>query len=168
MPSIVIAPELPMLLEELRGILTVEREDATISCQCPLGLPCGGIDVDKLDLTHRLLHQHVYFMGHKFIERMAIRGYDFVGPLRLHGPWRSYNFAETMTDVDSTIWAEAEAEDDPSKVLGFVGERCKVALPALMDYLLVGPFLHRAILVERIMPDVQEDDNAAFSNSSTP
>ncbi len=147
MPSIVVTPDLNLVIVEERGVVTVPIEDATVRCNCPVGIPCAGLDVDKMPLEARTLQQHLYMMGQKFIERMEIRGFKHTGkPLRLHGPWPSYDFNNNLANMESSLWAEAKAKDDPSLVLGYVFDR--ETFNPYMDYLLIGEFLEKEVLIE--------------------
>ena len=141
MPAIVVAPDLSLVKVVRRGILTVPVEDAAARCACP-SPSCSGLDVNTLPLTARALQKHVLLMGQRFIERMRVRGYELVGTLRLHGPWPSYDFNNTLADIESA----GLNSDDPADALGVVHNR--QAFNPYSDYLLVGEFLKQAVLLD--------------------
>ena len=150
--NIVITPDLEIGIAIQKGVVTVPYEDAIVRCNCPDRKMCAGIDVDKMPLEARTLQRHLYMMGQKFIERMAVRGYKHPGkPLRLHGPWPSYDFNNHLANMESSTWAEAMRLDDPSLVLGYVFDR--TAFEPYMDYLLIGEFLTKAVWTEIIVPE---------------
>jgi len=100
----------------------------------------------------RPLELHLKAMGRRFIERMAVRGYEWTGgDLRLHGPWVSYEFNQKLVDIEAVAWREAQSHDDPSLVLPFVIERA--ATSPYSDYLLIGQFLKRSVLTEVIVQE---------------
>ena len=108
-----------------RGILTGPVEAAGVRCPCAGGPGyCAGVAVDDIPLEHRTLQQHVMAMGEKFAAGMGARGYEFSGqPMRLHGPFPSYDLNAHLADAQSARFAQAQRENDPSLVLGFVFER---------------------------------------------
>ena len=148
--GIVIVPALETQLVKRRGIVTVPREDALAACWCQEGR-CSGLGLDNLPLEMRKLEIHLKLMADKFTKRMAVRGYELVGDLRLHGPWVSYEFNQALADVEATLWEEAIKSDDASLVLPFIIER-NAASP-YSDYLLVGNFLAKAVLTEVIVKE---------------
>lgn len=149
--GIVIVPELEKQLVQRRGIVTVPREDALAACWCGARQRCRGLSLNDLPLEMRKLEIHLKLMADKFRDRMAIRGYELIGDLRLHGPWVSYEFNQTLADVESTLWREAAKQDDPSIALPFIIER-NAASP-YSDYLLVGDFLAKATMTEIILKE---------------
>lgn len=151
--GLVITPSLEKSLIQRRGIVTVPDEDATISCECVSARPCNGLTVRELPLEARTLESHMRMMGDKFVSRMRARGLEWVGgDLRLHGPWPSYEFNRTMADVESSMWRQAESEDEPRHVLPMVIERAPVG--GYSDYLLVGDFLATNVWTEMEESDV--------------
>ena len=149
--GLVFVPHLDVTPVQRRGILTVPAEDAVVSCNYPSGLPCEGLPADNLPLAAHALGLYVYDMGKRFIDRMAARGYEWMGNLRLHGPWPSYEFNRYLADVESSVWREAAREDDHSLVLPYVIDRA--ASSPYSDYLLVGDFMVRNVFTEIIVPD---------------
>ena len=147
-PGVITTPSLGHSLVVRRGILTVPSEDALVSCACVTGgRSCNGLQPNQLPLNAWVLEKYVREMGTRFIERMRVRGFEWVGSeLLLHGPWSSYEFNRTMVDVESSLWAEAKRLDDPSLILPLVIEQPK--LGGYMDYLLVGRFLKQYVLTE--------------------
>lgn len=141
MSAIIVAANLPIVKIVRRGILTVPIEDAAVRCTCP-SANCTGLDVNALPLTARALQKHVLSMGQRFIERMQIRGYESVGTLRLHGPWPSYDFNNTLSDIESA----ALNSDDPADCLSLVHTR--EAFTPYSDYVLAGEFLKQAVLLD--------------------
>jgi len=151
MTALVVVPELDISKVERRGVLTVPSEDAAVSCNCTRNRPCRGLIPGKMPLEARTLERHVLEMGTRFIERMQVRGYDLLGDLKLHGPWVSYEFNTRLADAESATWGEAmtpnsDGDDDPAKAVGFVFER---AFSPYSDYLLVGDFLKKNVLIEQ-------------------
>lgn len=150
--GLIVSPELSKSLVERRGILTVPDEDATVSCPCVRRQPCNGLSVNDLPLPARSLELYVREMGDKFIDRMAVRGFEWVGGnLKLHGPWPSYEFSRNMADVESALWREAEQQEDRSIVLPFIIEQ--PVQGGYSDYLLVGDFMARDVLTEIEVPN---------------
>ena len=153
--QLVVAPELGTSKVVRRGIVTVPEEMATVSCACLRRQPCSGLVVRDLPLEARDLELQMISMGQKFTERMAVRGYDLIGGLGLHGPWPSYEFNQRLADIESNAWKQAEAEQDLSHVLPFVFERN--ATSPYKDYLLVGEFLKENVLTEVIVKESNGD-----------
>lgn len=151
MTSIIVTPELERSIVTRRGIVTVPVEMATVSCNCVARKPCAGLVVDKLPLSVRELERHLRGMGDKFISRMRVRGYEWMGDIKLHGPFDSYEFNEHMANVESELWRRASRDDDPSHVLPLVFER-NAASP-YKDYLLVGDFLAKNVFTEVIVKE---------------
>ena len=141
MPAIIVGPNLPIVKVVRRGILTVPVEDASVRCSCP-SPTCQGLDVNALPLTSRALQKYVFTMGDRFIERSRIRGYEAVGTLRLHGPWVSYDFNNTLADIESA----ALSSEDPADALGFVHNR--ETFSPYSDYVLVGEFLKQVVVLD--------------------
>ena len=141
MPTIVAVPDLPIVKIVRRGILTVPIEDASVRCACPTPR-CAGLDVNTLPLTARALQKHVLGMGQRFTERMRVRGFELVGTLRLHGPWVSYDFNNTLSDIESATLNT----ENPADSLGLVHNRA--AFSPYSDYVLVGEFLKQAVLLD--------------------
>ena len=155
MVGLVITPSLEQSLIQRRGIVTVPDEDAKVSCQCVRGEPCHGIEVSKIPLEARTLENHMRMMGDRFIGRMRARGVEWVGgDLKMHGPWPSYQFNKTLQDVNSSLWAQAEREDDLNFVLPMVLEQ--PTENGYSDYLLVGDFMARNVWTEVEVPDADE------------
>ena len=144
MPAFVVAPDLPIVKVVRRGILTVPIEDAAVRCACP-SPSCAGLDVNTLPLTARTLQRHVFMLGQRFIERMRIRGYEQSpgATLRLHGPWVSYEFNNTLADIESSALSP---EATPMDALALAHTRA--AFSPYSDYVLVGEFLKQAVLLD--------------------
>jgi len=152
LPSLLVTPSLDKTIVQRRGIVTVPNELAKAACRCPG--PCNGISINTLPLPLRPLEIHLRQMGDRFIDRMRVRGFEWVGgDLRLHGPWVSYEFNQHVADVESAAWREAERSEDPSAILPFVFEQD--AASPYSDYLLVGQFITTPVLTEII---VKEDE----------
>ena len=134
-----------------RGIVTVPDELATVSCDCLRRKPCSGLAVRSLPLDARALELQMLSMGQRFTERMAVRGYELIGGLGLHGPWPSYEFNKHLANIEADAWKQAEREQDLSHVLPFVFERD--AASPYKDYLLVGEFLKENVLTEVIVKE---------------
>lgn len=149
MTSIVVAPELGISRVTRRGIVTVPEEMALVSCNCLRRKPCPGLTA--LPLEARELELQMLAMGQKFTERMAVRGYELIGGLVIHGAWPSYEFNQRLVDVEAQAWKTAEKEQDLSHVLPFVFERD--AASPYKDYLLVGDFLKQNVLTEVIVKE---------------
>jgi hypothetical protein len=111
--------------------------------------------VYDLPLEARELELHLRGMGEKFVSRMAIRGYESIGGLVLHGPWLSYEFNTKLVDIENAAWKRAEKEQDLSHILPFVLERD--ATSPYKDYLLVGDFLKQNILTEIVVKESNGD-----------
>ena len=165
MPNILVAPNLEKMLVQERGIVTVPSEEALVSCFCVRSIPqpCSGLRVNDLPLQARQLQLHLFQAAMKWEERMRVRGYQLSGELRLHGPWPSYEFNQQLIDIESSLWAKAEAEDDPSLLLPFVVDR--VATSPYSDYLLVGQFWKQAVLTEIWIPDSTEANQSKEKES---
>src|SRR3990167_6546612 len=112
MTSLLVTPGLGKSLIWRRGILTVPNEDATVSCDCVARRPCHGLVVNDLPLVARTLQLYVQEMGRLFVERLRVRGYEWLGEMRLHGPWESYEFNRTLTDIEDQAWKQAERDQD--------------------------------------------------------
>ena len=156
MANIIVAPELPKVIVYRRGVFSVPVEHGLVGCSCSQRVEmltdearnCVGWRIGQLPLPARLLELEALRLGWRFIERMRVRGYEPLGEdasLRLHGPWLSYNFDDTLNDVDSSVFRDAERPDKwgdahPEKVLGFV-QNAPSAIEEKFDYLLIGAFL---------------------------
>ena len=149
MTHIVVAPELEISKVVRRGIVTVPEEMAKVSCDCLLRKPCSGLVTFPLEA--RELELHMRGMADKFISRMAVRGFESIGGLGLHGPWPSYEFNERLADIEAEAWKRAEREQDRSYLVPFVFERD--ATSPYKDYLLVGEFLKENVLTEVIVKE---------------
>src|SRR3990167_87542 len=99
--------------------VTVPAELATVNCDCAHG-SCKGLDINGLPLTARALELHLREIGHRFINRMEVRGLQYLNDMRLHGPWVSKEFDKKLADVQSELFTRAVKEDDPSLVMPFV------------------------------------------------
>ena len=154
MTGLLVAPELERSLVWRRGILTVPKEDATISCDCVTGKPCRGLVVRDLPLEASQLQRYVQEMGTRFVDRLRVRGYDWLGEMRLHGPWESYEFNKMAMDIESEAWKRAEEESDLSYILPFVIE--KDGTSPYSDYVLLGNFLLRNVLTEVVVKEESE------------
>ena len=146
---IVVAPSLGVSKVVRRGIVTVPEEMATVSCDCLQRKSCSGLA--ELPLEARDLELHIRGMADKFISRMAVRGFESIGGLRLHGPWPSYEFNERLANIEAEAWRRAEQEQDRSYLLPFVFERD--AASPYKDYLLVGEFLKENVLTEVVVKE---------------
>lgn len=147
--------ELQSFIVQRRGIFTLPVEDARLRCACPG--PCEGIEVRKIGLERRDMELLARSMEDRFVERMAVRGYELLGGLRLHGPWPSYDFNNHLLDVESSIFSDAkkthgDGEEHPELSLGAVFER-EGAFNPYMDYLLVGDFTKKGVWTEIIVPE---------------
>lgn len=145
----VVAPELGISKVVRRGIVTVPEEMAKVECSCLRREPCSGLA--ELPLEARELELHIRGMADKFTRRMAVRGFELVGGLRLHGPWPSYEFNERLANIEAEAWKRAEQEQDRSYLLPFVFERD--AASPYKDYLLVGEFLKENVLTEVVVKE---------------
>ena len=139
-----------------RGILTVPNEDAAISCDCVVGRNCHGLVVGNLPLETRTLQLYIEAMGKRFIERQRARGCEWMGEMRLHGPWESYEFNRTVMQIENAAWRQAEQEGDLSYVLPYVIERNGTS--PYSDYVLLGNFLVRNVLTEVVVKE-ESDGN---------
>ena len=153
MSGLIVAPDLDLQRVTVQGSIQVEREMAEgLQCNCPLGLPCSGIDINKLPASMRLYELHFRRLGQMFIQRMASRGYQWIsGSLHLHGPFLSYEYMERMTSPDADGLRNAPVPDSngdphPELSLGYVHER--VDTSPFRDYALVGDFLKREQVTE--------------------
>lgn len=123
--------------------VTVPREIAVVNCDCAYNRSCRGLEVNGLPLTARALESHLREIGYRFINRMEVRGLQYLNDMRLHGPWVSQEFDKRMADVQSELFARAERENDLSLILPFVIE--DDATSPYSDYLLVGKFIVRPV-----------------------
>lgn len=126
------------LLIQKTAIATVEAGMATFAA--PKGIAISkipmrsrnaeGVEVDHTDLM-RAFHE----VGKRFIERMAVRGYEYYDQHDLHvfGPYPSYDFAHTMRDI-------TEANVAPEHVRDIVEQR-PMELGELADYRIFGDFI---------------------------
>lgn len=132
-----------LAVAERTAYVTVPREMATVNCDCAYNRPCKGLEVNGLPLTARALESHLREIGYRFINRMEVRGLQYLNDMRLHGPWVSREFDRRMADVRSDLFVRAERENDPSLVLPFVVDQS--AASPYSDYLLVGKFIMRPV-----------------------
>lgn len=154
MTGILVTPELGKSLVWKKGVLTMPKEDATVSCDCVPGRPCRGLVVRDLPLEAGPLRRYVEEMGKRFIARQAARGCEFLGEMRLHGPWESYEFNQTAMYVENEAWKRAAAEDDLTYVLPYVIERNGTS--PYSDYVLLGNFLARNVLTEVVVKEEKD------------
>lgn len=125
------------------AVVTVPCELATVNCDCAHNRPCKGLDINKLPLTARALELQIRDIGYQFINRMEVRGLQYLNDMRLHGPWVSKELDKHLMDVQSDLFARAERENDPSLLLPFV--RDERAASPYSDYQIVGKFLIRPV-----------------------
>ena len=156
MTSLIVTPELEKSLVWKRGILTVPKEDAAISCDCVARKPCRGLVIRDLPLEAGPLRRYAETMGKRFIDRQRVRGCEFMGEMRLHGPWESYEFNRMAMYVESEAWRHAAQEQDLSYVLPYVIERNGTS--PYSDYVLLGNFLVRNVLTEVVVKE-ESDGN---------
>ena len=154
MTSLLVSPELGKSVVWRRGILTVPNEDAAISCNCVARRPCRGLVVGDLPLEVRKLQLYVQEMGTRFVERLKVRGYEWLGEMRLHGPWESYEFNKMAQNIEDAAWKRAEKESDLSHVLPFIIE--KDGTSPYSDYVLLGNFLVRNVLTEVVVKEEKD------------
>ena len=144
-----------LAVAERTAYVTVPREMAVVNCDCAFNRPCKGLSVNSLPLTARALETHLREIGYRFINRMEVRGLQYLNDMRLHGPWVSREFDKRMADVQSELFARAVKEDDPSLIVPFVVD--EAATSPYSDYLLVGKFIMRP--VPTLMATVKEATN---------
>ena len=154
MTSLLVTPELGKSLVWKKGVLTVPKEDATVSCDCVTGRPCRGLVVRDLPLAAGPLQRYVEEMGKRFIDRQQVRGCEFMGEMRLHGPWESYDFNQMAMQIESEAWKRAAQEEDMSYVLPYVIERNGTS--PYSDYVLLGNFLVRNVLTEIVVKEEKD------------
>jgi len=147
--NFLITPTLEKSLVSRRGIATVPEEMATVSCECVTRKPCSGLAA--FPLVARNLELELARMGKLMVGRLARRGYEWLGELKIHGPWPSYEFNERLADIEAEAWKRAAVEKDLSYTLPFVFE-WNAASP-YKDYLLVGDFLLQNVLTEVIVKE---------------
>src|SRR3990167_4596542 len=140
---------------ERTAYVTVPREMAVVNCDCAFNRPCKGLSVNSLPLTARALETHLREIGYRFINRMEVRGLQYLNDMRLHGPWVSREFDKKMADVQSELFARAVKENDPSLLLPFVAD--EGATSPYSDYLLVRTVIIRP--VPTLMATVKEATN---------
>ena len=134
-----------------KGVLTVPKEEATVSCDCATGRGCRGLVVSDLPLEARDLQLYVEAMGKRFIERQRVRGCEWMGEMRLHGPWESYEFNKTAMHIENEAWRRAAQEQDLSYVLPYVIDRDGTS--PYSDYVLLGNFLAKNVLTEVVVKE---------------
>ena len=156
MTGIIVAPDLGTELVDRSGVFTVDAADTRlIECNCPrkLGNGCGGIDLNKLPQEHRAFELRCKEMGNRFIRQQKARGYEWVSDLVVHGPFQSYDFANTMQDADSGQWrnmrrSKEDGMEHPEALLPMVFER----FMHLADYVVVGKFLFKDTMTDLEAP----------------
>ena len=156
MTGIVVAPDLGTELVFRSGVFTVDAVDTRlIECNCPrkLGNGCGGIDLDKLPQEHRAFELKCREMAQRFIRQQKARGYEWVSDLVVHGPFQSYDFANTMQDAESPQWRNmrrslADGMEHPEALLPMVFER----FTHLADYVVAGNFLFKDTMTDLEVP----------------
>lgn len=157
MTGIIVAPDLGKVLVERRGIFTVPGEMATVSCWCPHGKPCQGVEIDKLPQSEHQFFLWAKRMGEMFIARQEPRGYEWaMGNLWLHGPFPSYEFNSRLVDIESEALRQAgkrgpDGFEHPEQALPLVFERD--AFSPYMDYVFLGKFLFRDLMTDLEVPD---------------
>ena len=125
------------------AVVTVPRELAVVNCDCAYNRPCKGLDINSLPLTARALELQIRDIGYQFINRMEVRGLQYLNDMRLHGPWVSRELDKHLVDVQSDLFARAERENNPSLLLPFVMD--EQASGPYSDYQIVGKFLVRPV-----------------------
>ena len=158
MPGIIIAPNLDTVLVQRQGIFTLPAEDAIVGCNCQFKKPCGGVDIDKLPFEVVAFFHTAKAMGSRFIERQVARGFEYVGPMVLHGPFPSYDLNRNLADLESSRLKEAMRRDHdgfehPEMSLEFVFERDEIGNYA--DYVFVGDFLFKDQMTDVEVPSGQ-------------
>ena len=155
MPSIVVAPHLEVSRVLVPGVVTVPAEMATIGCSpgCSHDELCiNPARVADIPYTMHGLELFLLESGHTMVERLNVRGYDWLGELRFHGPFYSREFNTRLTDLARSEWAQTkpynnrDGERHPEHSLGFVAD--VDAWSPYMDYVLIGAFLKRNALME--------------------
>ena len=156
MTGIIVAPDLGTELVDRSGVFTVDAMDTRLlECNCPrrIGNGCGGIDVNKLPQEHRAFELKCKEMGQRFIRQQKARGFEWAGDLVVHGPFQSYDFANTMQDFDSPQWrnmqrSQEDGMEHPDQLLPMVFER----FTHLADYVVVGKFLFKDVMTDMEEP----------------
>ena len=173
MTAILVAPDLDKAVMQKTGIFTLSKADASVAgkvigCNCPdrignnkdTSQGCSGFRVEQIPLQYRKFDLLARQMGQRFIERQKVRGFEWMNtPLRLHGPFESYDFENTMVDVDSPVWSSAAQRDKADnfehreRVVPLVFERPVGAANPKVDYQFVGEFLFQDFLTDLELPN---------------
>ncbi len=150
-------PTLGKSLVDDRAHVTVPIEIANQRCGCTHRQPdCRGFSPGDLPVEAGPLAQALLSVGKAWIRAMSVRGRDLRGDIRVHGPWRSMDFAENVSDPTDSMWEKAREKPreygtyaDPTEVLGAVFSPNPNSPNA--DYYLVGQFVARDYIQE--LPD---------------
>src|SRR3990167_4958067 len=79
MTSLLVTPELGKSLVWKRGILTVPKEDAAISCDCVARKPCRGLVIRDLPLEAGPLRRYAETMGKRRLRPAVERAEEAEG-----------------------------------------------------------------------------------------
>lgn len=156
MTEVIVRPHLGKAVLRRQGVFTIPGELAALECRCPQARgPCGGIDINRIPLQYRQFQLVVRHWGDRFIDLQRVRGFDWAGGfLELHGPWPSFNLANSMLDGGSPYvrsWGQREEDglEHPEKALLAL---VKATLNR-MDYILVGDFWFQDRMTDLEAPD---------------
>lgn len=137
MPAIIIRPVPDKVLVQKVAIATVPAHIATFRADNWRGSHLKGIP-----LEHRMCQQYLYEGAKRFIERMAVRGFEYVDAYDIHvyGPFPSYDLPRNLRDL-------AEFNADPKVAANLVSARA-TTVEEYADYRLVGNFVSRPLVFD--------------------
>lgn len=134
MPAIIIRETPAKVLVQKRAIATVPAHIATFHADNWRGSHLKGIP-----LEHRLCQMYLQAGAKRFIERMAVRGFEYVDRYDIHvyGPFPSYDLPHNLRDL-------AEFNADPNVAANLVKARAST-VEEYADYRLVANFITRPV-----------------------
>lgn len=115
-------------------LLVQKRAIATVPARNGL-LECRGTRLNDFPLTHRALQQYLIAGAKRFIERMKVRGFEYVDfyDVHVYGPFPSYDLPRKLRDI-------TEFNVDPERAKDLVEAR-KNIIEEYADYRLVANFV---------------------------
>ena len=137
MPSIIVHSAPDKVLVQKRAIATVPAHIATFKAD-----NWRGSHLKHIPLEHRMCQQYLYEGAKRFIERMAVRGFEYVDAYDIHvyGPFPSYDLPRTMRDI-------SEFNADPNVAANLVKARA-TTVEEYADYRLVANFISRPVVFD--------------------
>ena len=133
----IVRPTPEKVLVQKRAIATVPAHIATFRAD-----NLHGTRLNAIPLPHRMCQQYLHAGAKRFIDRMRVRGFEYVDfyDVHVYGPFPSYDLPRTMRDL-------TEFNVDPHVARHLVEARAKT-VEEYADYRLVANFVSRPLVFD--------------------